>query len=69
MKFKKSTLTKKLAITISAVLIVTGFLFISEAYFSYSEVRNMTDECYDNGGLPKIEKSGLSVEYFSCNRN
>jgi len=45
---------------------VVGIVVISQIYFSYVEVSELTDNCYDKGGLPTIEKSGLKIEFFNC---
>lgn len=47
-------------------MIVMVFLIISQMYFSYSEERAMSNGCYEKGGFPIIEKSGLSISYFDC---
>lgn len=57
------------AITISTLMVVVGFLLISQMYFTYSENRAMFNGCYDKGGLPIVEKSGLSITYFDCDMN
>lgn len=66
MKTKKFSPRKRLVIITSSILILIGFLSISPFYFSYLEVKNLANECYDHGGHPKIKKSGIKVEYFSC---
>ena len=67
MKFRKLTSEKNLVILLTSILITGCLFFISQRYFSYTETKNLVDECYDKGGFPEIEKSGLSIEYFSCN--
>ena len=66
MKQKKFALNKRLVIIMSTIVVALGFLFISQSYMSYLETQNMVDECYSKGGYPKIEKSGLSIDYFAC---
>ena len=69
MKIKKLAPMQKVAIIISTLMVVGGFLIISQIYFSYSEAREMSNSCYDKGGFPTIEKSGLNIDYFNCDMN
>ena len=66
MKNKKLAPMQRIAIIISTLMVVGGFLVISQIYFSYSEAREMANSCYNKGGFPTIEKSGLNVDYFNC---
>ncbi|MGM0899651.1 hypothetical protein [Mesobacillus maritimus] len=66
MKHIKQTQRKSLCIFLSSLIVVVGIVGISQIYFSYVEVRDLTDNCYDNGGLPTIVKSGLKVDTFNC---
>lgn len=66
MKIKKLAPMQRVAIIISTLMVVGGFLITSQIYFSYSEVREMSNSCYDKGGFPTIEKSGLNIDYFNC---
>ncbi|GAA0342253.1 hypothetical protein GCM10008967_35790 [Bacillus carboniphilus] len=68
MKTSKLAPPKKLAISIGAILTL-GVLLSAPFYFSYVEVKAISDKCYDNSGLPKIEKSGLKIDYFACSTN
>ena len=43
---------QRVAIIISTLMVVGGFLIISEIYFSYGEAREMSNSCYDKGELP-----------------
>jgi len=65
-KHIKQTQEKSLAIILSSLIVVVGLVVISQVYISYVEVRDLTDNCYDNGGLPTIVKSGLDIESFNC---
>ena len=66
MKIKKLAPMQRVAIIISTLMVVGGFLIISQIYFNYSEAREMSNSCYDKGGFPTIEKSGLNIDYFNC---
>ena len=66
MKLKKLTSMQRLATILSTVMIIVGVLIISQTYFSYIEIKEMANSCYDNDGVPIIEKSGLSIDYFYC---
>ena len=69
MKIKRLTRMQRVAIIMSTLMVVAGFLIISQIYFSYTEVREMSNSCYDKGGFSAIEKSGLSINYFNCDMN
>ena len=69
MKIKQLMSKQGVAITISTLMVVVGFLVISQMYFTYSENRAMSNGCYDKGGLPIVEKSVLSITYFDCDMN
>ncbi|NEU31337.1 hypothetical protein GN156_11175 [bacterium LRH843] len=69
MEIKKLRPMQRVAIIISTLMIVTGFLVISQIFSSYIEVREASNGCYDKGGFPTIEKSGLSIDYFNCDMN
>jgi hypothetical protein len=66
MKLKKLTTMQRLATILSTVIIIVGVLILSQTYFSYIEVKEMANSCYDNDGFPIIEKSGLRIDYFYC---
>lgn len=66
MTFKKLTTKQRVAIIISTVIVSVGVLIIAQLFFSYIEVREIANGCYNNGGRPIIEKSGLSIDYFYC---
>jgi hypothetical protein len=67
MKYKKLTPLKKMAIIVSTAMVLVAIITISQSYLSYLEVKDAADGCYDKGGFPTIEKSGLNIEYFECN--
>ncbi|MCM3757656.1 hypothetical protein M3197_09155 [Sporosarcina aquimarina] len=69
MKIKQWMSNQGKAITISTLIVVVGFLVISQMYFTYSENRAMSNGCYDKGGLPIVEKSWLSITNFDCDMN
>lgn len=69
MKIKQLMSKQGVAITISTLMVVVGFLVISQVYFTYSENRAMSKGCYDKGGLPIVEKSVLSITHFDCDMN
>ena len=69
MKIKKLLPMQRVAFMFSAVMVVAGFLIISQMYFTYSEARAMSDACFDTGGFPMLEKSLLSIESFNCDLN
>lgn len=69
MKVKELKSSQRVAIIISTLMVVVGFLVISQMYFTYSENRAMSNGCYDKGGLPIVEKSGLVITYFDCDMN
>lgn len=57
---------KKIFFISSAAIILlaaTAFLLI---YQSHAEVMKKTNDCYDNGGLPEMEKSGIVLEHVEC---
>lgn len=69
MKIKKLTSVQRAAIIASAVMVATAFLILFQVYFSYVEVKTASNGCYDKGGFPAIEKSGLKIETFDCDMN
>jgi hypothetical protein len=38
-------------------------------YFIYSEEHAMSNGCYEKGGYPIIEISGIGIDSFDCNTN
>lgn len=68
MKLRELSFKKGLVIIGLLILILGSLLFASQSYFSYLEVKNITDKCYQDGGLPTIKKSGFKIVYFSCDK-
>ncbi|WP_138417145.1 hypothetical protein [Aquibacillus sediminis] len=66
MNFKSFVQSNPIVIIIACLIIIAGFILITQQYFNYIEVKNMVDKCYDKGGLPTIERSGLQIAHFSC---
>jgi hypothetical protein len=66
MKLKKVTRMQRAAITLSSLLVGVGLFILPQMYFSYIEVKAVAEGCYNNGGFPIIEKSGLNIDYFYC---
>ncbi|MBT2582718.1 hypothetical protein [Planococcus sp. ISL-109] len=50
-----------------ATVIALSIAFAAQSLFSYLEVTQAADQCYDLGGLPVIEKSGWRMTHFECN--
>ena len=50
-------------------LIVFAILIASQSYFSYVEVTEAANGCYNIGGHPIVEKTGLEMTYFECVTN
>jgi len=48
---------------------VVAFLIASQSYFSYVEVTQEANNCFDIGGYPIVEKTGLEMNYFECVTN
>lgn len=68
LKLTDVSVKKGLIIIGLLILIVGGLLFASQSYFSHLEVKNITDKCYEDDGLPTIEKSGFKIVHFSCDK-
>ncbi|UTR12713.1 hypothetical protein MM300_10745 [Evansella sp. LMS18] len=64
---KKMTPVQGLVIFGTAVVIVAAALIATQSYFGYLEVTEAANRCFDKGGLPVVEKSGLRMTYFHCN--
>lgn len=43
-----------------------GTAIAAQSYFSYVEVTEAADRCYDLGGFPEIEKSAWQMTRFEC---
>ncbi|GEM_PF-2662702 len=66
MNSRELKLKQGAAISISTILLVVGFLVIAQMYFTSTENQAMTNSCYDQGGLPVVERSLFSITYFDC---
>lgn len=52
---------------LSLGLIIFAIIYGTQSYFSYQQVKTSSDQCYDQGGYPKVVKSGWEVKVFECN--
>lgn len=67
MKPKRSISAGQLIVSLSLTAILAlSIVFAAQAYFSYMEVTEAADRCYDLGGFPVIEKSGWQMTHFEC---
>ena len=66
MKIKRLAPIRRVTMISSVLLVVVGFLIISQMYFDYTEAKALYDGCQDRGGFPVIGKAGLSIDYFEC---
>jgi len=65
---KKSTNKWQLSVILFSVcLLAFAVIYASQSYFSYQQVKASSDQCYDQGGFPKVVKSGWEVKLFECN--
>ena len=64
---KKITPIQGLVIIGTITVMVVAILIATQSYFSYLEVTEAANSCYDLGGVPIIEKSGLKMTHFHCN--
>lgn len=48
------------------LFLAIGIAIAAQSYFSYVEVTETADRCYDLGGFPEIEKSGWQMTHFEC---
>lgn len=55
------------ALFLSGCLVVFSVIYLSQSYFSYQQVKAASDQCYDQGGFPKVVKSGWEMKGFECN--
>ncbi|MFV8828563.1 hypothetical protein [Alkalihalobacterium sp. APHAB7] len=55
-----------IAVVASVAIVVIGSLTITNLYFNSKEIQAAADACYDNGGLPIVEKTNGKLTYFSC---
>lgn len=52
---------------LSGCLLLFAIVFAVQSYFSYQQVKASSDQCYDQGGFPKVVKSGFDIKLFECN--
>lgn len=64
---KKLNTWQKLFLFFAGVLLISSVTFLTQSYFSYQQVKSASDQCYDQGGFPKVVKSGFDVKVFECN--
>ncbi|WP_347860966.1 hypothetical protein U0355_09700 [Salimicrobium sp. PL1-032A] len=63
MKRSQKVMASFSIITILAVGIMVG----SGMYSTHKTIMNASDQCYDRGGLPEVERDLLGVNFsFSC---
>lgn len=58
---------QKLFLLFAGVLLISSAVFLTQSYFSYQQVKTSSDQCYEQGGFPKVVKSGFEVKVFECN--
>lgn len=64
---KKITPIEGIAMIGTAAFMMVAIIIAIQSYFSYLEVTEAANGCFDMDGLPIIEKSGLRMTYFHCN--
>lgn len=52
---------------LSICILAFSAVYLSQSYFSYQQVKAISDQCYDQGGFPKVVKSGWELKVFECN--
>ncbi|MEB1808425.1 MAG: hypothetical protein LPK26_14230 [Bacillaceae bacterium] len=55
-----------ISIVASVAIVIVGILMITNLYFNSKEIQAAADGCYENGGLPIVEKTNGKLTYFSC---
>ncbi|RAZ77662.1 hypothetical protein DP120_09265 [Planococcus halotolerans] len=58
---------QKVFLLFAGVLLISSTIFLAQSYFSYQQVKSASDQCYDQGGFPKVVKSGFELKVFECN--
>ncbi|UOE94702.1 hypothetical protein [Alkalihalobacillus sp. LMS39] len=58
---------KQIILVALLAFVVIAFLIAAQSYMSYVEITTASNNCYDNGGFPVVEKSGFKMTYFHCN--
>lgn len=48
------------------LILSIGSAIAAQSYFSYVEVTEAANRCYDLGGFPEIEKNGWQMTHFEC---
>ena len=69
MSVKRVTPVQGLVMVGLLALIMVAILIASQFYFSYVEVTEAANSCYNISGHPIIEKTGLEMTYFECVKN
>ncbi|WP_100372281.1 hypothetical protein [Bacillus sp. FJAT-45037] len=64
---KKMTRLQGLVLIGTVAFMAVAIIIASQSYFSYLEVTEAANGCFDIGGLPVIEKTGLRMTSFHCN--
>ncbi|WP_133257386.1 hypothetical protein [Planococcus halotolerans] len=64
---KKLSIWQKVFLLFAGVLLISSTIFLAQSYFSYQQVKSASDQCYDQGGFPKVVKSGFELKVFECN--
>lgn len=54
-----------LALTVS--VLIFAIIYGTQSYYSYQQVTSASNQCYDQGGYPKVVKSGWEMKVFECN--
>ncbi|MDE5413213.1 hypothetical protein [Alkalihalobacterium chitinilyticum] len=54
------------AVVASVAIVIVGILMITNLYFNSKEIQAAANTCYDNGGLPIVEKTNGKLTYFKC---
>ncbi|UJL45169.1 hypothetical protein KFZ58_12180 [Virgibacillus sp. NKC19-16] len=66
MNIKRITPIQGLLIVGLFAFIVVAILIAAQSYLSYAAVTEAADNCFNIGGHPIIEKTGLDMTYFEC---
>ncbi|RHW34049.1 hypothetical protein D1B33_14730 [Lysinibacillus yapensis] len=69
MSIKKITPVQGVVIFGLLSLMVFAILIASQFYLSYTEVTKAANSCFNIGGYPIIQKTGLEMTYFECVKN
>lgn len=64
---KKLSTWQKFVLFFAGVLLASSTIYLVQSYFSYQQVKSSSDQCYDQGGFPKVVKSGFELKVFECN--